>query len=293
MRVAIIGLGLIGSSLASDLKRVGFAHKIVGMDSNLAHRQEAFRLGWADRVYDFDPSFLKTQDLILLATPVNVIANLLPQVLDQISAGTTVTDVGSTKEQICRAVLKHPKRSQFVPAHPMAGTENSGPGAAISRLFEGKTTVICDSENSDEFHLNRVLELYASLNSRVVLMSSVDHDFHAAFVSHLSHLSSFALANTVLAEEKQAATIFDLAGGGFESTVRLGKSSPDMWTPIFDHNRKNILLALESYQNQLEKFRQYLFNEDWNQLRELMTHSNEIRKVLQSFSQRSEKRSEP
>jgi prephenate dehydrogenase len=174
----------------------------------------------------------------------------------------------------------------------MSGTENSGPGAAVSGLFEGKTTVICDPEQSDELHLNRVLNLYATLNSRVIRMPSLDHDLHVAFVSHLSHLTSFALANTVLAEKRNAATIFDLAGGGFESTVRLGKSSPEMWTPIFSHNRKNIIQALESYQRHLEEFHQNLIHEDWNRIEALMKDSNKIRKVLETVSNRSSKRTE-
>lgn len=282
MRVVIIGLGLIGGSLALDLRRLGLAAGLVGIEKNTEHCSRALDLGLVDRIGKIDAS-LGRADLVILAVPVNVIVSLLGRVLDLVPTTATVTDMGSTKKNICHAIKNHPKRSQYVASHPMAGTENSGPMAALESLFSGKTAIICDADLSGPEHLEKVEKLYTSLGARLIYMPSVDHDLHVSYASHLSHLSSFALANTVLDKEKDVSRILDLAGGGFESTVRLAKSSPAMWRPILEHNREHVLAALESYIRHLTEFHSSLLDSDFDKIQQLMANANQIRRVLQSI----------
>jgi prephenate dehydrogenase len=279
MKVTVVGLGLIGGSISLDIKRKNFATEVIGVEASPKHADQALRLSLVDRL-DHLASAVPQSDLVIVAVPVGATKELLPKVLDFATEKTTVTDVGSTKEQIAIAVASHPKRAQYVGSHPMAGTENSGPTAALQGLFTGKTAVICDPWKSEREHLDKVRALYAALEMRLVEMSSSEHDVHVAFVSHLSHISSFVLANTVLEKEKNINTIFDLAGGGFESTVRLAKSSPDMWAPIFDQNRQNILSALDSYIKHIYKFREALASLESKDSRTLMENANQIRRVL-------------
>jgi prephenate dehydrogenase len=285
MRVAVVGLGLIGGSIALDLKRSGFAKEIIGVDASLDHTKQALELKIADRVEPL-PVAVRDSDLIILAVPVGVMVNMLPSILDIAPDRTTITDMGSTKLQVSQSVENHPKRNKFVASHPMAGTENSGPKAAIEGLFMSKTAVICDPEKSDPAHLKTVRDMYHALGMRLVEMASSEHDLKVAFVSHLSHISSFALANVVLDKEKNVNTIFDLAGGGFESTVRLAKSSPEMWLPIFDQNRDHVLDALDGYIEHLYRFREgiaALGGPDSAEKQEclaLMRNANQIRRVL-------------
>lgn len=286
MNLTIIGLGLIGGSLALDLRERGFSDKITGIDHLEKHQKEALSLGLVDLIQEL-PQALEKADLVILSVPVDVIERILPQILDLISSQTTVVDMGSTKKRIADAIVHHSKRKQFVASHPMAGTENSGPSSAIRGLFDHKTTVICDAEKSDSFHHDRVIEMYKALKMRIIEMSSDEHDVHAAYVSHLSHISSFVLANTVLSKEKNTRTVFDMAGGGFESTVRLAKSSPAMWNPIFYQNKENVLLALDSYIEQMGLFRESLLNSNEKKTRDLMINANQIRKVLESISGRN------
>jgi prephenate dehydrogenase len=278
MRLTVIGLGLIGGSMAIDLRKCQFATEITGVDNIPEHGAEAIQLGIVDQVTDFE-SAVKSADLVLLALPVDQIIRLLPQVLDLISPSTTVADVGSAKRQIVASVANHPLRGNFVATHPMAGTENSGPGAAMEKLFAGKLTIVCDHEQSRPQHLALVEKMYQSLGMSTAYMSSDEQDHTTAFVSHLPHAAAFALANAVLAKEERN-IIFDLASGGFQSTVRLAKSSPEMWAPIFRQNKDYVIEAVTAYIHHLKDFREALKREDEEQLFNLILEANKIRTVL-------------
>jgi prephenate dehydrogenase len=282
MKTAVIGLGLIGGSIALDLKAKKFSTSVVGVDSNPVHRKQALELGLVDQTLELDQA-VKEADLVVLSIPMSAMSRVLPHILNVASENTAVTDVGSTKAKLAQLVVDHPKRRQYIPSHPMAGTENSGPQAALCGLFRGKTAVICDKDQSAGNHLKRVEAMYEALEMRMIYMSSSEHDIHAAFVSHLSHISSFVLANTVLDMEKNVSTIFDLAGGGFESTVRLAKSSPEMWTPIFEQNADSVEHALDAYIGHLQEFQRALHEKKWDRIQTLLERANEIRRVLQSI----------
>ena len=279
MKLAVVGLGLMGGSLALDLKESGFIEEVIGVDENESHVKEALRLKLIDRVEKL-PDAVSSADIIILAVPVHAILSLLPKVLDQMKSSAIVSDVGSTKSQIVTSIQHHPKRGRYVAAHPMAGTEFSGPAAAVRGLFEGKAAVICDGERSDADAVQKIENLFLALKMRLIRMNSKEHDLHAAYVSHLSHISSFVLANTVLDKEKDVDAIFNLASGGFESTVRLAKSSPLMWAPIFEQNEKFIIDALTDYLERLTYFRDTLVKRDFNETQKLMERSNEIKRVL-------------
>ena len=289
MKLAVVGLGLIGGSMALDLKARNFVSEVLGVDQNEAHAKDALKLGLVDRITTLENA-CKEADLIILATPVNILSSLLPKVLDLIQPYGTVTDVGSTKAKITESIKNHPKRKQFVPSHPMAGTEFSGPQAAHQGLFKDKATIICDSNVSGAEHLQKVVSMYQQLEMRVLYMNSKEHDLHAAYVSHLSHISSFVLANTVLDKEKNVNAIFDLASAGFESTVRLAKSSPDMWAPIFEQNHDHIVEALGAYIDHLKLFHQTLVAKDYTSTKALMTQSNEIKRVLEKIQNKNIKK---
>jgi len=279
MTVTIIGIGLIGGSIAISLKENGFANRIIGVDRSQENLDKAMRR----RLIDEDLSFEKgvaAADVIIISTPVDTLIDLVPKVLDIIRPEQTVLDVGSTKSPILKAIENHPNRKSFVATHPMAGTEFSGPEAAIPNLFDNKCTVICDENGSSEAAAKTVKELYESMNMSIIRMNSKDHDVHAAYVSHISHLSSFALALTVLEKEKNEKAIFQLASGGFSSTVRLAKSSAAMWTPIFSQNRDNVLDVLDEHINSLAKFRTLLIKNDFNKISELIEEANRIKKIL-------------
>jgi prephenate dehydrogenase len=279
MKVTVIGLGLIGGSMAKDLKRNGFATEIIGVDNNSIHTKTALELGIADRISDLEPA-VGEADLVILAIPVDKIITLLPYVLDHISSSATVTDVGSTKREIVATVENHPRRGNYVGTHPMAGTENSGPQAALEKLFEGKLTIICDQEKSKPQHVALIEKMYQSLGMSTAYMSSDEQDHTTAFVSHLPHATAFALANAVLAKEDRN-IIFDLASGGFTSTVRLAKSSPEMWAPIFWQNRDYMIEALEVYIRHLKEFRESLKHNDQEKMLNLIQNANKIRGVLE------------
>ncbi len=282
MRVAIIGLGLIGGSLARDLRSKGLCESIVGVDSNEQNADKALQLGLVDSIANLEKAS-ETCDLIVLCTPVNAVMSLLPEILDSITEDQTVTDVGSTKMQIIQRVKDHPNRGQYIPAHPMSGTEFSGPEAAQIDLFKGKVTVICDPDDCWKAHLDRVTDIFKALGMKITHMNANEHDLNAAYVSHLSHISSFVLASTVLDKEKKVTEIFNLAGAGFESTVRLAKSSPDMWAPIFEHNNEFIVEALASYIDHLKIFHLALTTQNYDLTKALMSQSNEIKRVLKNM----------
>ena len=278
MIVTIIGIGLIGGSLAITLKENGFANKIIGVDSSQDNLDKAIRR----RLIDEDASLeegIEQADLIVVATPVDAMLKLLPQVLDQVNK-QVVIDVGSTKKMLLENIKSHPKRDRFVATHPMAGTEFSGPEAAIPGLFDSKCTVIIDADDSATDALSLVEKMYASIPMRIVKLDSDAHDIHTAYVSHISHISSFALALTVLEKEQDESRIFELASGGFDSTVRLAKSSPDMWIPIFRQNRDNVLDVLDEHINQLARFRSLLIKKDFERFQALIQEANSIKRIL-------------
>ena len=289
MKLAVVGLGLIGGSMALELKQKGFVNEVLGVDANPQHQKQALELKLVDRILSLADACKET-DLVILATPVSVISKLLPAVLDQLKSGAVLTDVGSTKGAMIEAVQNHPKKKSYVPSHPMAGTEFSGPEAAHLGLFQGKAAVICDREQCDPEATEKIEALYEALQMRLIFMGSKEHDLHAAYVSHLSHISSFVLANTVLDKEKDQDAIFNLASGGFESTVRLAKSSPEMWAPIFEQNQTNITEALGEYIERLKGFHQNLVQKNFEGTKTAMKQANEIKRVLVQIGNRGVKK---
>lgn len=278
MVVAIVGIGLIGGSMALALKEKGIATKVIGVDENRSHRQKALNLGLVDEVADLDKA-IKDSQLVILATPVNALIQLVSSVLDNLGQ-QVVMDVGSTKSGVLEVIKDHPKRGRLVASHPMWGTEYSGPEAAVKGAFVGKATVICNKEESDKDAVDTVETIYKELGMHLVYMNAHDHDVHVAYVSHISHITSFALANTVLEKEKEEDAIFELASGGFESTVRLAKSNPAMWVPIFKENRDNVLDVLNEHISQLRKFKACLEKENYAYLQELIEDANKIKRII-------------
>ena len=278
MRVTIIGIGLIGGSIALTLKERKFATHVIGVDANPLHADKALELGIVDELMDWKDA-VDHSDVIILATPINVTERMLPALLER-CVQQVVLDVGSTKKTLCDTIEGVPNRDRFVATHPMWGTEFSGPQAAICGAFDDKATVICDREKSAPDALQTTEALYRNLGMNIIYMNSEEHDLHVAYVSHISHITSFALANTVLEKEKEEDTIFGLASGGFESTVRLAKSNPGMWIPILMQNRDNILDVLNEHIAQLRKFKACLEKENYEYLSELINRANEIRRIL-------------
>ena len=278
LTTTIIGLGLIGGTMAWALRDRGLSSRIIGVDNSEAHSKRALELGIIDELMPLAAA-VKAADLIILAIPVTTAATLLPELLNQVDK-QVITDVGSTKRGLVLAAEGHAKRGRYVPAHPMWGTEFSGPDAASRNVLEGVVNIICDPGDSDKDALRLVEHLLMTLGMRIVYMDSLSHDIHLAYVSHISHISSFALANTVLEKEKEEDTIFNLASSGFESTVRLAKSNSETWVPVFKQNKENVLDVLNEYISQLRKFKSSLEKENWSYLNELIESSNKIRKVL-------------
>jgi prephenate dehydrogenase len=280
LTICIAGLGLIGGSLAIDLRSRGFVSHIIGVETNRQYAAIAELSGMVDETLDLERA-VDRSDLIILATPVNVILEQLPGVLDRIG-GTkkVVTDMGSTKRSIGRLVDNHPNRHHYVASHPMAGTENSGPLAAIAKLFDHKCAIICDSEKSAPFALEVLEKMYEILNMQLIRMDSREHDISAAYVSHISHISSFALSLCVLEKEKNEKRLLSLAGGGFTSTVRLAGSSADMWAPVFEQNESNVLEVIDTYIEKLQQFKMCIANKDTVGVGKLIVKANEIGKII-------------
>jgi prephenate dehydrogenase len=279
MKIAIVGLGLIGGSLAIDLRSKKIATRLIGIDFNEGHARKALELGLVDEILPEEKAFAES-DVVILAIPVNTIGALLPSMLDRVAKNTVVIDTGSTKSMICKSVAQHDRRAQFVAAHPISGTENSGPTAALQGLFDRKTNIICEKEQSSESSLAVAKNIFDSVGMNTIFMEPDEHDKHVAYVSHLSHVSSFLLGQTVLDIEKDEKNIFDLAGSGFASTVRLAKSSPAMWAPIFEQNSEYLSQALLEYIMHLQKFHYHLMKKDTKELVKTLTNANEIRRVL-------------
>ncbi len=278
MNVTIIGIGLIGGSLAIEMRRKKIADKIIGVDKNTENAQKALALCLVDEVMAFQTAVIQA-DIVVIAVPVDIAVDISLKVLDLID-NQIVFDVGSTKRAIVEAVKNHHKRSHFVATHPMAGTEFSGAGAAVADLFKNKALIICDSRDSSEKALNFVRNIFSEIGMRIIEMESTAHDVHVAYVSHISHISSFALALSVLQKEKNEKNIFNLASGGFESTVRLAKSSVQMWTPIFLQNKHNILEVIDTYTDFLNDFRKAISENDDFVLNNLMKEANKIGMIL-------------
>jgi prephenate dehydrogenase len=281
MKVIVIGIGLIGGSFARDLRKIYPNAEILGKDRDQTHMVRALELGLVDR--EASMADLKSADVVLVTIPVNSLAAELPSILDEVGEQTLVFDAGSTKAQICEAVREHPKRRNFLACHPIAGTEFTGPQAALSGLFQGKTNIICEVEQTAFRIQEFALDLFRKLGMRIRYMSPLSHDRHIAYVSHLSHISSFMLGKTVIEKEKNERDIFDLAGSGFESTVRLAKSSPAMWTPIFEQNRENVLETLDEYIENLQGFRKLIQEGDFEGVYEEMEKTNRIKEILRGI----------
>ena len=280
MTITIIGLGLIGGSLALSLRQQELAGRLIGLEQNPAHARRALALGLVDELAADLPAAVAPADFIIVAVPMDALLTVLPAVLDLLAPTQVVIDVGSTKAALLAAVAGHPRRGRFVAVHPMAGTEFSGPDAAAAELFKGKTAVICDAADSDSDAVAVVEQLLGALAMRLIYLGAAAHDLHTAYVSHISHISSFALALTVLEKEKEEQRIFDLAAGGFASTVRLAKSAPATWVPIFRQNRLNVLDVLDEHLRQLHKLRTLLAEEDYPGLTAQIQAANHIGRIL-------------
>jgi prephenate dehydrogenase len=278
MNIHVIGIGLIGGSMALDIKSLHPDATIYGIDTNENHLAEAIALGVIDHAASFED--LAEADFVIVSVPVDIALNVLPKVLDAIGDKTIVFDVGSTKIPICEAVENHIRRRNFIAAHPIAGTEFSGPSAAITGLFQGKTNIICEVEKTTFKLQEKALSLFKSMGMRIRYMDPKSHDRHIAYVSHLSHISSFMLGKTVIDKEKDEQDIFDMAGSGFESTVRLAKSSPAMWTPIFKQNRKQVVEGLQEYIANLTNFKELLEHDDYEAIFNEMQSVNKIKDIL-------------
>ena len=276
--ISIIGLGLIGGSLAIALRENGFAERVIGVDRNRESEKKALRRFIIDDALPLDEA-VAASDLVILAVPVDALRELLPRTLDLVDR-QVVTDVGSTKKTLLELVAAHPQRGRFVAGHPMAGTEFSGIEAALPRLFHHKWTVLVDVEQSDADARDLVERMYRSIPMQLTYLDAESHDIHTAYVSHISHVSSFALALTVLEKERDESRIFELASSGFSSTVRLAKSSPEMWVPIFRQNRDNLLDVLDEHINTLARFRSCLIKNDYAEFQQLIERANEIGRIL-------------
>jgi len=278
MKIGIIGLGLMGGSFALDIK-TPFPNSIIyGIDNSAENLNKAKEIGLIDLIISYKD--LRKMDLILVAVPVSHSLNLIPKVLDLISSNTLVFDVGSTKQAICELLNDHPKRGNYLAAHPMAGTEFSGPEAAQKGLYVGKTNIICEFEKTDIKLRKLALKIFNNLEMKTIYMDPKSHDIHVAYVSHLSHISSFMLGKTVIEKEENENNIFDLAGSGFESTVRLAKSLPETWTPIFLQNKGNLVLAIEEYVSNLNLIKELILNENESDLSEILNNTNRIKEIL-------------
>jgi prephenate dehydrogenase len=277
-KITIVGVGLIGGSLAIQLHEKKISSRLIGVEANEFHAQQALELELVDEILPLADA-IDQSEVIILAIPVDKMVVLVPKVMDMIDR-QIVVDVGSTKSQLIDSIKNHPRRGRYVSTHPMWGTEYSGPQAAVRGAFENKAVIICNANDSDEDALNWTRAMYKKIGMHLLEMEAHAHDLHAAYVSHISHITSFALANTVLEKEKEEDAIFELASAGFESTVRLAKSNPAMWVPIFMQNRDNVLDVLNEHISQLRKFKACLEKDNVEYLTELIENANKIRRII-------------
>lgn len=280
MKITLVGVGLISGSFALGLKKaLDEPIEVCGVDISEAALNKAQEIGMIDTAKSLKEA-TEWADVVVLGIPVDALTRLVPEVLSYAKEDSLIVDFGSTKEAICEAVAEHPKRKCFMAAHPIAGTEYSGPEAAFAELFERKRMIICEADKTGEEQQHLFLRLCEALNMRVSYMTPAEHDLHLAFVSHLSHITSFALSNAVMRKEKSERHIFEMAGSGFASTVRLAKSSPDMWAPIFTQNRKHLLEGLSTYIEELQQFQKLLETEDQQGMKDFMNRANRIREIV-------------
>jgi len=279
--IFVIGVGLIGGSLCLDIKKIYPKVKIYGIDTSIENLDMAVKLNLID--YKSSLDVLYKADLVLISTPVDVANKIIIDVLNNINIKSLVIDFGSTKTNICSTVDNHKKRKNYLASHPIAGTEFSGPNAAFSGLFKNKTMILCDTEKTDPNLLASAETIFRTMDMNIRYMDSLSHDKHIAYVSHLSHISSFMLGKTVMDKEKNENNIFDMAGSGFESTVRLAKSSPEMWAPILELNKENIIESLEEYIMNLNSFKNLLQNDKFGELKTQMTKTNYIKNILKGI----------
>jgi prephenate dehydrogenase len=281
MNVFVVGIGLIGGSLAKDIKSGYEDVTVYGIDSSESHLEEAVSLGIIDKKTTYEE--LQLADMVIVSIPVDVMVQELPRILDAVHEDCVVFDVGSTKAIICQTLENHPKRRNFLACHPISGTEFSGPSAAISGLFQNKTNIICEVERTAFKLQEKALQIFQSIGMRIRYMNPEAHDKHIAYVSHLSHISAFMLGKTVIEKEKNERDIFDMAGSGFESTVRLAKSSPAMWTPIFKQNKENVVETLDEYIQNLTAFKELLLQDDYEGIYNEMNNTNKIKGILKGI----------
>jgi prephenate dehydrogenase len=277
--VSIIGVGLIGGSFALALKQKNIASHIIGVDFNEKNLSKALELGLIDEALPLQAA-VKKSDLIYVAIPVDATIAIMEKIMPLINDKQIVADAGSTKFALCEMLDNHPLRNRFVATHPMWGTEHSGPEAAVHNAFDGKACVICDKQNSADDVVKTIENIYKKIGMHLVYMDAQAHDLHAAYISHISHITSFALANTVLEKEREDDAIFELASGGFESTVRLAKSNAAMWVPIFKQNKENVLDVLNEHIMQLKKFKSCLEKDNYEYLLELIEDANKIKRII-------------
>jgi prephenate dehydrogenase len=278
MKLGIIGLGLMGGSFALDFKSIYPKSKIFGLDKSKKNENRALELGLIDELITLEQ--LSKVDVVLVAIPVDKSLEELPKILNSVNKDTLVFDVGSTKLPICEALLNHPNRKNFLATHPMAGTEFSGPNAAVEGLYLNKNNIVCEIEKTNPKIYKKALRIFKMLNMNIIKMDSKSHDVHVAYVSHLSHISSFMLGKTVIEKEKNEKNIFDLAGSGFESTVRLAKSSPATWTPIFLQNKNNLVLAINEYISNLNQIKEMIEENNYSKLSSILNNTNRIKQIL-------------
>jgi prephenate dehydrogenase len=281
MNIFVVGIGLIGGSFVKDVKARMPDTTVYGIDANTAHLDEALALQLIDVKSSYED--LHMADFVLVSIPVNAMLVELPKILDRVHDNCVVCDAGSTKELLCKVLENHPKRRNFLACHPIAGTEFSGPSAAITGLYEGKTNIICEVEQTAFQLQEKALAIFQLLGMRIRYMNPKAHDKHIAYVSHLSHISSFMLGKTVIEKEKNERDIFDMAGSGFESTVRLAKSSPAMWAPIFEQNKENVVETLDEYIQNLTDFKELLLKDDFEGIYNEMNNTNKIKSILKGI----------
>ncbi len=277
-KIAIVGTGLIGGSLAIQLHEKKLSSRLIGVDASEENANKALKLELVDEILPLDEA-VSLADVIVLSVPVDVMMTILPGILDKIEK-QIVLDLGSTKSQLIEIIKSHPRRGRYVATHPMWGTEYSGPQAAVRGAYENKAVIICNQEESDADAVDWVKHMYKKIGMHLLEMEAAAHDLHAAYVSHISHITSFALANTVLEKEKEDSAIFEMASAGFESTVRLAKSNPAMWVPIFMQNRTNVLDVLNEHIEQLKRFRDSLSKGDEEELKQLIGEANKIKRII-------------
>ncbi len=284
MKIYVIGIGLIGGSMVLDFKAELDDCEIIGVDINSGHSKMSLEMGIIDRIGSIET--ISEADRVILSIPVKESLEILPSLLDKLHSDALVWDTGSTKEELCKLIANHPKRDQFLAAHPIAGTEFSGPKAAFRGLFMGKPQILCEVNKTRPDLLMWAKQMFRQIGMHLRFMDAKDHDEHMAYVSHLSHISSFMLGKTVLEKEEDENNIFDLAGSGFESTVRLAKSSPAMWTPIFEQNKANVIESLNAYIKNLENFKYLLIQDDYKALFQEMKNTNQLTSILNGITKK-------